>query len=182
MSLDVDVQFDTRQATRFLRLLRRPGVQDATRRALNKAGTQTRTEASKGIRKDRNLKAGLIKKQMRLRKASRSRLRAVIVATGKVISLREYGAKATRKGVTVKVSKSKGRQLVPGAFFGPGGHVFRREGKKRLPIRKLWGPSLPSAFIKDAVVSAMRSKVGKVYPRLLKHEVEREIAKAARRG
>ena len=65
-------------------------------------------------------------------------------------SLKEFGARQTRAGVTYRISKRGGRQTIPGGFQGPKpgtmsvrlkGHVFKRVGKKRLPIVKLHGPS-----------------------------------------
>ena len=182
MSLTVDVQFESKAATRMLRVLSSRGVRDATSRALNKAAAQTKTQASKSIRQIRNLKAGTVNKQMRVRKASRVKAESAVIATGAAIPLRDYGARQTARGVTFRVNKGK-RSLLRGAFIvrSIGQHVFTRKGKKRLPIIKRVGPSLPSTFIRKEVVRAMRGKVREVYPRLIKKEVEREIAKLARR-
>jgi hypothetical protein len=37
----------------------------------------------------------------------------------------------------------------PHAFFGPGGHVYERTSRARLPIKKLWGPAIPKEMVKD---------------------------------
>lgn len=72
------------------------------------------------------------------------------------ISLREFGARQTRKGTSYRVSKSRGRSFIAGAFQGPKpglmkaswrGHVFKRVGKARLPIVKLMGPSAWGVFV-----------------------------------
>lgn len=72
------------------------------------------------------------------------------------ISLKEFGARQTKKGVSYKVSKTKGRKTVLGAFQGPKpgminvrtkGNVFKRVGKSRLPIVKLMGPSAWGVFV-----------------------------------
>jgi hypothetical protein len=68
------------------------------------------------------------------------------------ISLKYFKPKQHKKGVKVKVLKSAGRKLIPGAF-GPDiaklhGNVFKRKTKKRLPIRKLYGLSPWGAFRK----------------------------------
>jgi len=72
------------------------------------------------------------------------------------ISLKEFGARQTKAGVSYKISKSKGRKTVPGAFQGPKpgsinvrtkGNVFKRVGKSRLPIVKLMGPSSWGVFV-----------------------------------
>lgn len=72
------------------------------------------------------------------------------------ISLKEFGARQTKTGVSYKISKSRGRKSIPGAFQGPRpgrinvktkGNVFKRVGKARLPIVKLYGPSTWGVFI-----------------------------------
>ncbi len=72
------------------------------------------------------------------------------------ISLKEFGARQTKAGVSYKISKSRGRKSIPGAFQGPRpgrinvktkGNVFKRVGKARLPIVKLYGPSSWGVFV-----------------------------------
>lgn len=92
------------------------------------------------------------------RKATKAELKAAvrINKTGR-ISLKEFGARQNKKGVSYKISKSQGRKFVPGAFQGPKpgaisakwrGHAFKRVGKSRLPIVKLKGPSPFGVFVK----------------------------------
>lgn len=66
------------------------------------------------------------------------------------IPLRDFKARQVRSGVSYKISKTKGRKRIDGAFQGPRpgvvftkfrGHVFTRVGTARLPIRKLYGVS-----------------------------------------
>lgn len=59
------------------------------------------------------------------------------------LPLKRFKPRQTRKGVSYRISKSKGRRTAPSAFTATtlGGHVFAREGKDRKPIRKLYGPS-----------------------------------------
>ena len=72
------------------------------------------------------------------------------------ISLKEFGARQTKKGVSYKISKTRGRKSIPGSFQGPRpglinvrtkGNVFKRVGKARLPIVKLYGPSSWGVFV-----------------------------------
>ncbi len=73
------------------------------------------------------------------------------------LPLRDFRPTHTKKGVTYRVSKKKGRRLAPGAFQGPTpkrmkaswrGRVFVRRGQSRLPIQQLWGASPWGVFIK----------------------------------
>jgi hypothetical protein len=75
---------------------------------------------------------------------------SVSLDESKRLSLRHFKAKHTKAGVTYKISKTGGKKTLPGGFMGPrpgtlatklNGGVFRRVGKKRLPIGKVMGPS-----------------------------------------
>jgi len=80
----------------------------------------------------------------------------VEVKKEKRLGLNKFGARQTKKGVSYKVSKSRGRSFIEGAFQGPKpglmkaswrGNVFKRAGKSRLPIVKLKGPSTWGVFV-----------------------------------
>lgn len=80
----------------------------------------------------------------------------VEVKKEKRLGLNKFGARQTKKGVSYKVSKSKGRSFIPGAFQGPKpglmkaswkGNAFKRVGKSRKPIVKLKGPSTWGVFV-----------------------------------
>lgn len=82
-----------------------------------------------------------------------------------------YSARQNKRGTSYKISKKKGRQLANkpyGAFMGPKpgviatrlyGGVFMRTGKARLPIRKLFGPSVWGAFTKHHMDRVIRKAV-----------------------
>lgn len=66
------------------------------------------------------------------------------------LPLRDFGARQTKAGVSYKIDKSGGRKTIKGSFQGPkpgqvlakwNGRVFVRDGKKRTPIRQLFGVS-----------------------------------------
>ena len=71
------------------------------------------------------------------------------------------GVRQTKKGVTVKMRKDKGRKLFRGAFIStmPSGHKgsFRRKGKARLPVLELRGPSVQSIFVEKLPVIEKQS-------------------------
>lgn len=91
------------------------------------------------------------------RKAKDSDISATLeVRKDRRISLKEFGARQTKTGVSYKISKTRGRKSIPGAFQGPRpglinvktkGNVFKRVGKARLPIVKLYGPSSWGVFV-----------------------------------
>lgn len=170
-----------------LNIMRDDIMDKAVVRALNKTAAEVKVEASRRIRDaGYNIKASAIKRQIDIRKASRSDLRAIVRAAGRSIPLIEYGARETSNGVTVSVKS--GRKLIRHAFIAtmPGGHkgVFIRIGKDHkkvmrngkqiwsgLPIKELYGPSIPAAFSNQVVQDALQSKIAQRFPRLLEHEV-----------
>ena len=48
-----------------------------------------------------------------------------------------------------------------------GGQVFKREGRARLPIRKLWGPSLPIKLVRGASPAAFEKLAAADLPQRL---------------
>lgn len=162
---------------------------EATARALNRTVDQGKVAASREVKAaGYSMKIGEIKKAMRLKRATKSELRASIIASGRPIPLIQFSARQTSKGVSVNVLK--GRKLIEGAFIAtmPSGHrgVFVREpgakhrkvakgktaGWHALPIRELWGPSIPAAVANEKVQQALLSFMQDRFPKLLDHEVK----------
>lgn len=154
----------------------------AISRGLNKAAGNVRTTASSAIRKRRSLSAKVVREALTIRKASPGRLVSSLVATGRPIPLRDYKARATKKGVTAQVSPGK-RKLISHrsnrAFIVQklSGHVFARQGADRLPIKKLFGPSLPSTFVQQEVKAAWTATARDALPKRIAEEVRFELSK-----
>ena len=160
---------------------------DATVRALNKMADQTKVASSREVRDaGYNLKIGAIKKGIKVRRASKSDLKATVIGSGRPVPLIQYGARPVAKGVSVSVLK--GRKVIAGAFIAtmPNGHkgVYVREagakhkkvaqGKSSswhaLPIRELFGPSVPDGLVGKAVQQALQSMISERFPLLLERE------------
>lgn len=141
-------------------------VPDAVARAMLDAGKQTVTYANRLIRSRYNLRLARVKRGLSYTKASWrwGKAGASIIAKGRPINLASFGARQTRRGVSVLVKKTRGRKLLLSRVFMPpakgwvsagrsGGYYFghtgnqtvfiRKRGAKRLPIRALYGPSIP---------------------------------------
>ena len=92
-------------------------------------------------------------------KATDTQLAATItIKKTKRLGLRHFGAKQNKKGVSYKISKTKGRRFIASAFRGPmpdrikeswKGNVFKREGKARLPIFHKRGPTPRGVYLKS---------------------------------
>jgi hypothetical protein len=177
----LNVSFDAREVERALTDLERQALPAAMTRALNKTATAVRANVTRQIRKERpGLKAGTIREQLKIERAKRRLPEASVVASGRPIPLRDYGARKTKAGVTVQVGPGGRKRVAHNgnrAFVVDriGGHVFAREGRKRLPIKKLYGPSIPSTFLKEPIVQAMREEAGRTMPKRLREELNFEL-------
>lgn len=156
-------------------------------RALNKMADQVKVASAREVRAaGYGLKISTIKAGIRVKRASQGNLKAAVIASGRPIPLIQYSARETSKGVTVNVQK--GRKLIAGAFIAtmPSGHrgVFvREEGGKhkrvkkggkvswhQLPIRELFGPSVPDGLANKAVQDALQQLITEKFPDILEHE------------
>ncbi len=167
--------------------------QKAVVRALNKTAISARAEASKEVRlAGYNLKASAIKASFSIKKANADNLVVVLKATGSPIALINYGANQTKAGVSFKVKA--GRQVMRHAFIATmkNGHVgvFERVGNARikgakgskilmngkrgranLPIKELYGPSIPDTLGNSVVSKAIMKKINETFPKILAAEL-----------
>jgi len=133
--------------------------------AINATAKATQRQMAKEVTKELSVPQKVVASTLsQSRKASRSELKAAVrLSKTKRISLKEFGARQTKAGVSAKISKSKGRTTVPGGFQGPKvgamlarwrGNAFKRLAKTRLPIVKLQGPSPWGVFVKTGATKA----------------------------
>lgn len=174
--LRVDVRTDIKQLERQLRDIERKKLPKAIARALTKTAQNVRVEASREIRKVRPLKASTVKQAMSVQRATPSNLVSSVTASGKPIPAREYKATQTKRGVKVTVTKGNRKFIGPQGRRGFmvdkfGRHVFQRVGVNRLPIKKIFGPSIPGTFLRKNILAAMRKVIGTNFPKRLAEEV-----------
>jgi hypothetical protein len=159
-------------------------------RALNKTAISARAEASREVKAlGYNIKSSAIKDSFSIKKATLKNLEVVLVSTGRKITLINYGAIASKMGVSVKI-KGK-RTVLRHAFIATmsNGHigVYERVGLARtgakaigmngrlrrvnLPIRELYGPSIPEALSQPIVEQAIMRNIQEQFPKILKAEI-----------
>ncbi|AIO24413.1 phage tail protein [Burkholderia cepacia] len=184
--LKLDVRADVKGVTTSLN--RYIGEQQkAVVRALNKTATQARTAAAVEVRAaGYNIKSSAIKNSFSIQRATRSNLVVVLKATGRPVALINYGARQGKNGVSVQVKA--GRTVLRHAFIAtmPNGHrgVFERTGKQHkkvvrngkvrrsgLPIKELFGPSIPQSLANESVQKALMKKIREKFPQILRHEL-----------
>lgn len=115
-----------------------------------------RTDISRAIRERYAVKAGAISKHIKISQAvmtSDTSAAAKITIAGRPMSLSSFGAvRGTKRGVSFTVMK--GRKTVAQSAFMMKGLVTKRQGRPRLPVRVLTGPS-PSQMSTQSNVEKM---------------------------
>lgn len=145
----------------------------ALRRALNHTGDRAFTIVKRTISKQIGASQAIIQRYGRLRslKANATRLEYIIKADGGPIPLKHFGPYQGRGGVTA--APWNNRKLYRHAFIvaSLGGQVFWREGRGRLPIKRIAGPNIPKELVKDATAEAFQMTVAtRLVPRV-EHEI-----------
>jgi hypothetical protein len=173
------VTFDASQVLKNVGNL--PGAhRRAVSRALNKTAGNVRTAASVAIRAKRSLSAKTVRQAFSIKQANPNRLVATLAITGRSVPLKDYKARQTKRGVTVSVTPGS-RKLIEHAgnrafiINRIGGHVFARQGKARLPVKKLYGPSLPATFLNDEVRRVWTTAAQEALPNRLREEIRFEL-------
>ena len=158
----------------------------AIARGLNKTAQNVSTSANRAIRQRRALPAKTVREAIKIRRATTQRLESALVVTGRPIALRDYQARQTKNGVTVAVTPGKRKTVTHSgnkAFIVKkiGGHVFARESRSKLPIKKLFGPSLPSTFVQEEVKKAWTATAVEAMPKRIAEEIRFELSKITAR-
>jgi hypothetical protein len=120
--------------------------------AINKTATKCKGIMAKQVSQQIKVTQAVVKQQIKTgRKANKSYLTTTVRILPKArISLRDFGAKQTKAGVTYQIARTGQRRFIPSGFIvdSLGGHVFQRRGKDRTPIDKRFGPSSWGVFVK----------------------------------
>lgn len=153
----------------------------AISRAMNRAATNINSNIKKEVRKEYNIKAGDIKDNMEKPiRSTKNRLKAEVRSIGRPIGLEKF--KVSPKTVNpkrkspIKIGvKKDGVKAVMGAFVADinGKKVFERTSKSRLPIRKLFGPSVPQMIGNEEVRTEIERKGQETFQNRLEHEIGR---------
>jgi hypothetical protein len=141
-----------------------PKAKAAARMALNDTGKQVNTRVKRILVKQTGLKYGAIQKGVRQQLASNANLEFRITGTGKHFGLVDFNARQGKRGVSA--SPWATRRMFKHTFIVAklGGQVFVRTGKERLPVKKLWGPSIPREMVRDEVPVVFESMARTILP------------------
>lgn len=155
-------------------------------RAINRTVDQVYTLTVRTLVKQTSAPRAVVASSIRKRYASTSggALEGALVATGRELPLKLFKPRQFKAGTKATVWGK--RQLFPGAFMGPRpgtlaprlkGHVWTRESKDRLPIKKLYGPSIPKEMVKDESAGQFQREAPFILDKRLRHEIGRLLPK-----
>lgn len=155
---------------------------DAARRAINWTGDRARTRIAPALTTQTGLKRGTINRFMHVTRANFGALMYRITGRGGNVSLKYFGARETRKGVSaapwgsrrVYASTFMRGGRFPHRVAAPGlhGQVFARVGRGRLPIAKQKsGLFIPEEMVSGASAAAFDQAVASLLPARVEHEV-----------
>lgn len=158
--------------TAAMEKLEGPRKRKALRRALNHTGDKTFTIVRRVLAKQMGLTQGdLMRRGLSKRRANESSMTYEIIGRGGFIPLKDFRARQGARGVSAAPWGE--RRMFKSTFIVPslGGNVFKRAGRKRLPIEKLWGPAIPRELVKDATAQAFQATVAASLVPRVEHEV-----------
>jgi hypothetical protein len=154
---------NVKNTVNWLDKLDRSLIPKATGMAINKTATNVKSAASKLIAKQMGTTQKVVNSKARLSKSSRVRDFAVITYSGKPLNLVRFGARQTKKGISA--APWGNRRVFPGTFYGNDRRtVFKRQTKARLPIKSVYGPSIPQEAAREAVGKASQQVVNIRFP------------------
>lgn len=168
------------------------GLDKVLTRTVNRTAQGVRTDAVDLVRERLNLKRKVVSQAFEIRRATWRRPQAVVSAEGRdALPLGNFAPRPTRvgrrkpkKGVSVQVKAKGGRKVIPGTFLtGKTARdgtpvIARRRGKKRYPIRRLYGPGFMPCLRKGRIRREWEQAVSDRYWKNLTHET-RHVLKGA---
>lgn len=146
-------------------------------RAVNHTGNKARTAVRRALVKQTSAPRKAVVAGVTSQKAATRGLGHVaytISAKPQPLPLKLFRPRQDRLGVKARVW---GRQKRYGSAFivqSLSGHVFRRAGQSRLPIRRLHGPSMATELVKDESRRAFQ-RVSRDLPKRVDHELGRVL-------
>lgn len=136
--------------------------------AAKRAASHAKSIGTKQVRKTYTIDSASIKAATSIRAVEGG---AVLRIAGPRRSAGHYKAKKRKAGVFVSIKKGSG-DIVPRSF-AYSSTFFKRTGKSRLPIERIFGPAVPQLFGNDAIKNEIAESAMKKYEERIRHEVGR---------
>ncbi len=169
----INVRWDGLGAIRDMLLRAAKVSPEATSRALNRTIDMARTSVTRALVSQTGLKYGRVRKATSVLRSSATSLSAELRARDGYTSLKDFSPRKTKRGVSA--APWGRRQVFPGSFIvkAYGGHVYKREGARRFPVQKLYGPAIPIEMLMGQSRQAFYRTVETQLPKRLDHELGR---------
>ncbi len=157
------------------------GAARAVSSAVNRAASAARAEAVKQVRAQYIVKAQDVRSPISIEKASPSGLMATLRASGRVIPLSKFRISPKNppqsRLLRAQVKRGSAGGLLRHAFVArmSTGHIgaYMRKTSRRLPIRELFGPSVPHMIGNKEVMGKIEERATEVLDDRLEHEIAR---------
>lgn len=185
MSELIDVKSNFKKLKRSLQQSDK-AVRQAVLSTLNRATQRAKTETGRKVREKYVVKQKEVVETIRVRKAFGNNLQATLTSQGHSIPLIKFSVAPKRrlkrapKSLKAAVYRGGNKKPIPGAFVTTAGShtgVFEREGKKRLPIKELRGPAVPSMVGNEEVREHVQQVYGEEMQKRLPHELDRTLGR-----
>lgn len=149
-------------------------------RAVRKTGRKGSNVIRRTIQKQTSIPARLARKQLRgFAQGKGVQTAFIIQARGRAIPLNEFGARPIRRGVSARVWGK--RKVFKGAFIPRSGKlegkVFVRRSKKRLPIKRVYGPAIAKELFRGATETYVKQQWPSDLTKTVDNELKFELGK-----
>ena len=201
MSIILNVDLQISQTSKLLGSGFKKQINRAAVRGMNTSMQKTRVQAKRNIVEATSIKAGIVNKNLKVKRASPRFMRASLEALPYVPNLIEFmtstqaaaaQVRKVRRGNAVPTPKGAGitarvygsRKLHKGAFVGRAKRsgqlqVFTRTGAGRnATLKPVYGATVIGAFLKPAINKALKQTSRRVFVK----EFHRQVKLALRKG
>jgi hypothetical protein len=152
------------------------------KRSLQTSKRAAKTEFTRAIRGVYNAKLRSVQRDLRVTEPDLGRLSYSVIGEPSGISVASFGARQNKEGLSVQIRKDGARELIKSGFFPSSGEKsgvpFIREGRARLPIAVVRGPSVAEMLDSEVV----RTPAIKATKQRLSDDITKRIARSVRRG
>lgn len=166
MSIELEIESD-RELVRVLTGLSEREARVACIMAGKRAAVAARTAGSRKVREVYVIKASDVRSKARVKGTGDG---AVLEIKGATEPVSKYKAQKRRAGVFVAVKRGSMKKVE--RSFTIGTRFVARVGRERLPVKGLYGPSVPQLFGNPEVMEVMQERGGEVFAARLEHEIE----------
>ena len=152
-------------------------MKNITNRAVRRAGQTMRKEAVKGASHEYRVSGVAVRKTITFRNTDTG---VMFISRGQRIGAEKFKYSPGRIGrrhtpLKLSVRRDTSPKAMPRAFvMKKNGAIFRRVDADRVPIKHIFGPSVPQMIgDNEAVTEAMKSGARETMNKVLSHEIKR---------